>query len=90
TQRRINRSPCEKIDPGTIPLPLMKPSAREYCSHTITQQPFHHRRPISDYNYYENYNVSEEGGTLPHHILTRSHNHLNATRRGRIRAQTSE
>jgi len=40
----------------------MKLSAREYSSHTITQQPFHHRRPISDCSYYADYNVSEEGG----------------------------
>ncbi len=45
----------------------MKPSAREYCSHTITQQPFHYRRPISDYSYH----VSEEGGhTATSHVNT--------------------
>lgn len=48
----------------------MKLSAREYCSQTITQKPLHHRRPISDNGYWENYNVSEEGGTQTHHTLT--------------------
>ncbi|KAA0709155.1 hypothetical protein E1301_Tti013769 [Triplophysa tibetana] len=70
TRERINRSLCKKIDPGTIPLPLMKLSAREYCSQTITQKPLHHRRPISDNGYWENYNVSEEGGTQADHTLT--------------------